>query len=172
MYELYHSSLEGSEGWCLCHTTCPVTWKYSQYGWLEFPDFKHHLLSIVLSVDRYLFPWFVVLVNMKSKKKNKKPGTPLVYLCFYLIASGLGCGTWDLPRSMQDPSLLFMDSAIVVHGVSSCSTRALFLWGSWDLSSLTKDQTPDPCLARQILDHWTTREVPSSSCWYRTPFFP
>ena len=82
MYELYHSSLEGSEGWCLCHTTCPVTWKYSQYGWSEFPDFKHHLLSIVLSVDRYLFPWFVVLVNMKSKKTKTKKNQGLLLLIY------------------------------------------------------------------------------------------
>ena len=30
----------------------------------------------------------------------------------------------------------------------------------WDLSSLTGDQTHVPCIARQILNHWTTREVP------------
>ena len=30
----------------------------------------------------------------------------------------------------------------------------------WDLSSLTRDQTHVPCIGRQILNHWTTREVP------------
>ena len=29
----------------------------------------------------------------------------------------------------------------------------------WDLSSLTKDRTQVPCIARQILNHWTGREV-------------
>ena len=29
-----------------------------------------------------------------------------------------------------------------------------------DLSSLSRDQTCAPCIARQILNHWTTREVP------------
>ena len=29
----------------------------------------------------------------------------------------------------------------------------------WDLSSLTRDQTLVPSIARQILNHWTTREV-------------
>ena len=32
----------------------------------------------------------------------------------------------------------------------------------WDLSSLTRDQTHVPCVAGQILNHWTTREVPWS----------
>ena len=30
----------------------------------------------------------------------------------------------------------------------------------WDLSSLTRDQTYVPSIAKQILNHWTTREVP------------
>ena len=33
--------------------------------------------------------------------------------------------------------------------------------GIWDLSSPTRDQTCIPCIGRQILNHWTTREVPS-----------
>ena len=33
----------------------------------------------------------------------------------------------------------------------------------WDLSSLTRDQTHVLYIGRQILNHWTTREVPSSS---------
>ena len=32
--------------------------------------------------------------------------------------------------------------------------------GTWDLSSLTKGWTHVPCIARQILHHWTTRGVP------------
>jgi len=31
--------------------------------------------------------------------------------------------------------------------------------GIWDLSSPTRDQTSIPCIARQILNHWTTRQV-------------
>ena len=30
----------------------------------------------------------------------------------------------------------------------------------WDLSSPTKDQTHIPCIGRQSLNHWTSREVP------------
>ena len=40
---------------------------------------------------------------------------------------------------------------------------ALFfwLWGMWDLSSLTRDQTHTLCVGRWSLNHWTDREVPS-----------
>ena len=31
----------------------------------------------------------------------------------------------------------------------------------WDLSSLTRDWTMPPAIARHILNHWTTREVPT-----------
>ena len=31
----------------------------------------------------------------------------------------------------------------------------------WNLRSLTRDQTHVPCLGKWILNHWTTREVPS-----------
>ena len=31
----------------------------------------------------------------------------------------------------------------------------------WHLSSLTRDQTDTPCIGRQSLNHWTTREVPT-----------
>ena len=30
----------------------------------------------------------------------------------------------------------------------------------WDLSSPTRDPTCVPCIRRQVLNHWTTREVP------------
>ena len=53
--------------------------------------------------------------------------------------------------------------SFVVHGLSNCGTRAQLLNGMWDLSSLTRDQTHFPCLGRQILNHWTTRRVPSGA---------
>ena len=34
------------------------------------------------------------------------------------------------------------------------------LYGMWDLSSPTRAGTNAPCIERQILNHWTTREVP------------
>ena len=32
--------------------------------------------------------------------------------------------------------------------------------GMWDLSSQSRGRTCTPCLGRQCLNHWTTREVP------------
>ena len=34
------------------------------------------------------------------------------------------------------------------------------LQGMWDLSSLARNKTCDPCISRQILNHRTTREIP------------
>ena len=34
--------------------------------------------------------------------------------------------------------------------------------GRWDLSSPTRDWTCVPCIAWRVLNHWTTREIPSS----------
>ena len=60
------------------------------------------------------------------------------------------------------------------HAGSSAVAHGLYLWrvcfvgygvmtqlpcGMWHLSSPTRDQTSDSCIARWILNHWTTREV-------------
>ena len=42
-------------------------------------------------------------------------------------------------------------------------------WGMWDLSSPPRDQTRTPCIGRQSLTHWTTREVPLSALWIYHP---
>ena len=41
--------------------------------------------------------------------------------------------------------------------------------GLWDLSSLTRDRTHVPCVERQILSHWTTREISEKSFIKGTP---
>ena len=52
---------------------------------------------------------------------------------------------------------------------SNCTLHraSLVVWqwvSLWDLRSLTRDQILSPCTGRQILNHWTTREVPSGCC--------
>ena len=42
----------------------------------------------------------------------------------------------------------------------------------WDLSSLTRDGTCVPCIVRQILYHWTAREVPGASWLLLLTFYP
>ena len=53
-----------------------------------------------------------------------------------------------------------MGPFVVAHGLFSYDVLAQLLHGIWNLSSLTEDQTHIPCIAGQILNHWTTREVP------------
>ena len=35
----------------------------------------------------------------------------------------------------------------------------------WDLRPQTRDPTQIPCIERWILNHWTTRKVPTVSSW-------
>ena len=84
-----------------------------------------------------------------------------IYLFIYLAALGLSCGTWGRHCVMWD--LL-----VGVHGLSHCGTRTPGYPGSvvvpcglWHMgSSSTRDQTCVPCVGGQILNHWTTRDVP------------
>ena len=59
---------------------------------------------------------------------------------------------------MGEFSLHHVGSFIVVQGLSSCGT-----WGSVvvDCGILVPRPGIVPCIARQILKYWTTREVPS-----------
>ena len=84
----------------------------------------------------------------------------LSWLKIYLAALGLSCGTWDLHCVLEDLPLQCTDSLVVMHRLSSCGTQPLLLHGTWDLSSQARDQTCVPCIARQIINHWPTREVP------------
>ena len=47
--------------------------------------------------------------------------------------------------------------------LSSCDERAWLLQVMWDLCALTRDGTHVPCIATQILNQWTTPEIPSFS---------
>ena len=46
------------------------------------------------------------------------------------------------------------------HRLSSCGAWALSPLGMRSLSSSVRDQIQVSCVKRQILNHWTTREVP------------
>ena len=58
-------------------------------------------------------------------------------------------------------------SFVAVLGVNGCDIQQLWhtglvaLWHSGDLSSPTRDQTHILCIARWILNYWTTRKVSS-----------
>ena len=40
----------------------------------------------------------------------------------------------------------------------------------WEISSSTRDRTCVPCIARQILNHWTTREIPDYYLYHLLDF--
>ena len=45
---------------------------------------------------------------------------------------------------------------------SAQRVRAELIHSMWDLSFLTADRIYVPCVGKQILNHWTTRDVPST----------
>ena len=55
--------------------------------------------------------------------------------------------------------LCWVFTAVRMPAFSSCGMWAWLPLGKWDLSSLPKDWTYVSCIGRQILNHWTTREV-------------
>ena len=56
--------------------------------------------------------------------------------------------------------------------LSSCAAWAYLPYGTWDLRSLTRDGTCVPCIGRRILNHWTTREVPTQPFCVRNYILP
>ena len=77
----------------------------------------------------------------------------------------LHCGTlaslqlWHTgSRACRLSSCGMQHSLVVACGLQSA--QAQLPCGMWDLSSPTRDQTRVPCIGRQILNYWTTREVP------------
>ena len=99
-----------------------------------------------------------------------------INLIISLAASGPRCSTQGFPRGSQTLCLwLWRACAVVValrlsscgtwapeRRLSGCSAWALLPCGKWDLNSPARNQTCVSCIGRQILNHWTTREVPDS----------
>ena len=82
---------------------------------------------------------------------NSQPSQPKIYFFGY-IRSSLWC---------TGPLLHRAESFIAARGLSGCGARAQLLCGMWDISSLTRDQTCVPCIARQFLNHRTPGKSPS-----------
>ena len=76
----------------------------------------------------------------------------------------MDCSTPGLPVHHHLPELaqthVYRVGDAIQPSHLSCGTQAQLPHGMWDLSSQTRVQTCVPCLGRQILNHWTTREVP------------
>ena len=57
-------------------------------------------------------------------------------------------------------SLFFLTMLGLLGGAQR--VRAELIHSMWDLSFLTTDRIYVPCVGKQILNHWTTRDVPST----------
>ena len=72
-----------------------------------------------------------------------------IYLFIYLLAAScLSCGTWTLCCAARVSLWLWRVGLVAPRHVGSSPTTA---------------RTGVPCIARWILNHWTTREVPLRS---------
>ena len=87
----------------------------------------------------------------------------LFYL-FILVVPGLSCGRWA-------PWLRLVGSLVAAGGLLSCDMWTLSCGVHVGSSSLTRDRTRIPCIGRQILNHWATREVPASIL-FSTDYMP
>ena len=103
-----------------------------------------------------LFPpgFYTVLNSFHRRECQSQVGhLSSFYLFIYLAASGLGCVMWDL-------LLQGTDSLVVAHGLSCSVARGI-------LVSPPGIKIHVSCIARRILNQWTTREIPghnSSHC--------
>ena len=98
---------------------------------------------------------------------------PCIKIFIYLTVLGLSCGPQDLHWIMRRFSMWCIDSSWA-HGLRSCGAPVQLLSGIRDLSSLTWNQTLSHT-ARQIFNHWTTREVSASwffVWWWQEGDFP
>ena len=103
------------------------------------------------------------LLLRREGSRLRCAGFSLVVACGFSLSScgaqGPECmgsvvsSTWAL-------SLRHTGSLVEARELNSCGERVSLPRGMWDLSSLTRDRTHVPCIGRQILYHWTTREVP------------
>ena len=91
----------------------------------------------------------------------------------FLAALGLGCYSWVFSSCTSEGrslavvrGLLIMVGSLVAEWVLSVQALVVVTGGLGCSASvksfLSKDQIYVPCNGRQILNHWTAREVPES----------
>lgn len=114
---------------------------------LKTPVFNLHLSTLTWWLLRFRFKSNLDLLtntNVKATVLNCCNKKALKCILIYLAAFG----SW----------LHHSGSFMEVHELSSCGVWAKLFLCVWDLSSPTRDQAP--ACSRQILNHWTTKEVP------------
>ena len=124
------------------------------YLWESVLDsVRYQILSLILS------HWILIVSLYFLKEK-------FIYLCIYCWLHRVFVAVYGLSLVAVCRLLIGWGSCGArALGFSSCSTWAQYLWylGLIALqhvdSSQTRDQTRVPCIGRQVLIHWTTREV-------------
>ena len=83
-----------------------------------------------------------------------------LFLSFLFWLSFIGSSLWQAGISRGVQALEHMGSLVALHGFNRPVARG-------GLSSPNRDQTRDPCGGRQIVNHWTTRELPAHRIFTR-----
>ena len=101
----------------------------------------------------------VSLEQWRQKPVERNPAGPEVRTGQKWVvnrSAGASGGHWGLGSGLYWVFIAARRLPIVMPGQSRA--RVWLLWGMWDLSSLTRDQTYVPCIGRQILNYWTTKK--------------
>ena len=120
-------------------------------------------------------------LNSVAPLRPKPPSVPIFWMSFcsppwarlthvLCKCSQAGPASWGCDQSVEGPILdyfkIFFNVDHLKIFIEFVTILLLFyvlvFWpqGIWDPSSLTRDRTHTPCIGRQRLNHWTTREVP------------
>jgi len=92
--------------------------------------------------------------------KRKKPFYLLIITCWRHWVSGAVRGLLLLRQAHWQLLAAHGLLELWPAGFFCCSAQAWLPHDMWDLNSLTRDRTCVPCAGRQILNHWSTKEVP------------
>ena len=137
------------------------SWEHGHSKWR-----LHFLVSFVIQCDQ----WDTSRNEVWQFPRIFLKRWPVYDLCFlsyfpflHLAAQSTGMMTGTLVTILlffaQNLFIWLHWVLVAAHGIFHCGMRAWQACGMWDFSSLTRDWTRTPCIGRQILNHWTTREV-------------
>ena len=117
------------------------------------PTLKFH----VVSLSPYCWTSWILFYFLERKLR------PFIYL-FWHAGSSLPCAGL---LSCGDGGF----SLAVERGLWGMWTSVVAApRGGWDLTSRTRDWAHVPCIARQVLNHWATRQVPELTDHFRESF--
>ena len=103
----------------------------------EYYFWAFSFLLYIIFAYLFYFPWLVILIYSKKQLLAlSSPSFLALFLWFFKVFY------W------------------ICYHIASIFYVLVF-WGMCNLSSLTWDRTHTPCIGRQSLNHWTTRQVPS-----------